>query len=273
MSDTDQTESFEQARAGVPNVSPEMSVIWKPLERLFRDGTPISALTVLAYNIGGSRLLPFSSFTKTQNDRLIFWPPIDADEPVRCLSGDRFSIHHVTLELSSGKTHFTSFEADSERIHEHRGWRLTCFEDGLRLWLICAFQIELLEKQVGALEQSIKMPETDRERRLNEFRSVLAQMRFEEINAPPLRGDCFVTAFYIVPESPSRPILIKPEHFPVRSFWNNWIDGWPDDDKLQIAQTMVNVGGLNLLALTASPLGSLKQPCFVGCANVRPGSM
>ena len=263
MPELDQTESFEEARAGLPDVSPDVSVPWKPLRRLFEDGNPIDPVTVLFYDMGDGRRLPFACIAKTGRDRLILWPPSNALEPGEFADGHTFAVHHATLELSNGETHFTRFDANSRRIHDDRVWKLASFADGLRLWLIGAFSLALLEKQVGALEQEIRMPKTDSKRREEEFRRYRAQMTHVDVNTPPLRGDCFVTVIHLLPNSASFRGPVTPAHFPMGSFWNDWIDGWPNGDKFQIVPTGINVGGVNLLLLTASPLGRVKGACFL----------
>ncbi len=272
MPDMDQTESFEEARAGLPDVSPNVSVFWKPLRRLFEDGSPIDSTTVLFYGVVNGRSLPFASIAKTKGNRLVLWPPSDALEPGEFADGSTFPIHHATLELSNGETHFTRFDADGQRIHEDRGWKLTGFAGGVELWLIGAFRVASLEKQVGALEQNVKMPNTDSKRREDEFRRYAAQMTRKQISTPPLRGDCYVTMIHLLPDSESFRGQVKPAHFPMGSFWNDWIDGWPDADNFQIVPTGINVGGVNLLLLTASPLGRLKGACFLGSVNSHSAS-
>ena len=56
MPDVSQTESFDEARARLPDVSPDVSVFWKPLRLLFQDGNPIDPVTVFFYDIGNGRL-------------------------------------------------------------------------------------------------------------------------------------------------------------------------------------------------------------------------
>lgn len=270
MPDVSQTESLDEARARPPDVSPNVSVSWKPLRLLFQDGNPIDPVTVLFYDIGNGRHLPYASIAKTRGDRLILWLPSDALQVGEFADGRTFPIHHATLELANGETHFTCFEADGQRFHEGRGWKLATLEDGLKLWLIGAFHLASLEKQVGAPEQNVKMPKTDAKRREDELRRYWAEMSRVTINTPPLRGDCFVTVIHLLPHSASFREPARPAHFPMGSFWNDWIDGWPDGDSFQIVPTGINVGGVNLLLLTASPPGRLKGACFLGGVDSYP---
>ncbi len=268
MPDMDQTESFEEARAGLPDVSPNVSVFWKPLRHLFEDGNPIDPVTVLFYDVGNGRHLPFAAVAKTRGNRLILWPPSDALQVGEFADGHSFPVHHVTLELPNGATHFTRFDANGQRIHDDRVWKLGSFEDGLKLWMIGAFHVAFLEKQVGALEQNVKIPEKKNpERRVREYERYAAEMTRRQINTPPLRGDCYVTVIHLLSDSASFRGPVKPAHFPMGSFWNDWIDGWPDGDSFQIVPTGINVGGVNLLLLTASPLGCLRGACFLGSVN------
>jgi hypothetical protein len=274
MPDMDQTESFEQARAGLPDISPDLSVYWKPLHRLFvpKDGTPLPPVTILLYDLGNENRLPFAAIAKTRKNRLILWPPSHAHKPHEFAEGDAFPIHHVTLELSNGKTHFTRFDPNSKRIQEGRGWKLAALKNGLKLWLIGAFQVAYLEKQIGVVGGKITMPKTDSKRREDEFRRYAEQMTSVAINTPPLRGDCLITVIHLLPDSTSFCGPIGPAHFPMGSFWNEWIEEWPDGDKFQAVSTPINVGGVNLLLLTAAPLGRLKSACFLGSVDSHSGA-
>jgi hypothetical protein len=89
-------------------------------------------------------------------------------------------------------------------------------------------------------------------------------MKCVDVSTPPLRGDCLATVIHLVPDSASIHGPVKPAHFPTGRFWDDWLDGWPEGDCFQVAPTGINVGGVNLLLLTASPLGRLKGACFLG---------
>lgn len=271
MPDADQAGSFQEARRGLPDVSADVSVFWKPLRRLIQDGNPVDPVTVLFYDMRDGKKMPFLSIAKTRGNRLIVWPPSDALEQGEFADGCAFAVDHATLELSSGETHFTRFDATGQRIHENRGWTLASSEDGLKLWLIGAFRVALLEQQIGALEQDVRMPLGDSKRRGNEFRRYAAQMTRVAVSTPPLRGDCLVTVIHVLPDLASFRGPVKPAHFPTGSFWRDWIDGWPDGDIFQIAATGINVGGVNLILLTASPLGRLRAGCFLGGVSSHPG--
>jgi hypothetical protein len=262
MPDVDQEQSFEIARAGLPDIEPQVSVVWKPLQRLFGDGNPIDPVTILYYDLREKGRLPFAAIGKTRGNRLILWPPSDARQPGEFASGEAFAMHHITLEFSSGETHFTKYATATNRVHKDRGWRLGPVEGGLSMWLIAAFQTALLQKQAGALEQNIKMPTTDSTRRVEEFKRYAAEMSHVDVKTPSVRGDCFVTVIHLMDSAFRGPI--EPNNFPMGPFWNDWIDGWPDGDKFEIVPTGINVGGINLVLLTASPRGRLKGACFIG---------
>lgn len=266
MNPMEQSETFEQARAGLPDVPPEMSVYWKPLYRLFDDGNPIDPVTILLYDLGAEKRLPFAALAKTRGNRLILWPPSDSREPHEFADGDAAPIHHVTLELSSGETHFTRFEQKSKRVHQDRGWRLADFDGGLKLWLIAAFQVGYLEKQVGVVGGTIRMPRTDSKRRESEFRRYAAELRSALVVTPAVRGDCLVTVFYQLAGADYQGPL-DGSHFPMGKFWDDWIADWPDGDKFQAATSVVTVGDVSLLLLTAAPLGQLRGACMLGSVD------
>ncbi len=271
MADIDQSETFEQARAELPDVSPHVSVFWKPLRCLLEEGKPIDPVTVLFYDLGDGKRLPFAAVAKTPGDRLILWPAWDASEPGESEDGQAFPIHHATLELANGRTHFTYFGAGGQRLHEDCGWELASFKGGLQLWLVSAFSVGLLEQQVGALEQKVRVPEiNDPKRREREFARYAAEMKSVDLQTPPLRGNCLVSVIHLMPDSAGFRGPIEPAHFPMGSFWNDWIDGWADGDSFQIAPTGVNVGGVNLIVLTAAPLGCLRASGFLGASSSHP---
>lgn len=222
---------------------------------------------MLFCDIGGGRRLPFAALARTKGNRLILWPPVNALEPVEFADGHTFPIHHATLELSNGETHFTCLDGNGQRIHDERRWKLAAVNGGLNLWLIGAYQVALLEKQVGVLEEKVKTPTADSKRREAEYRRYVAQMARVLVTTPPLRGDFIVSVVHLLPGDSSFRGPVKPTHFPMGSFWNTWVDGWPDGDNFQFASTGVNVGGVNLLLLTASPPGRLKSACFLGGAG------
>jgi hypothetical protein len=129
--------------------------------------------------------------------------------------------------------------------------------------MIGAFQVGYLEKQVGVVGGTIRMPKTDSKRREDEFRRYAAEMRSAVVVTPPLRGDCFVTCIYLLPSADYQGPLDR-SHFPMGKFWNDWIEDWPDGDRLQAAASIVTVGDVPLLLLTAAPLGRLRGACMLG---------
>lgn len=263
MGSANQSQTFEEARAGLLDICPFSSVIWKPLHRLLGDGNPIDPVTILYFDLGPKRRLPFAAISKTRGNRLVLWPPSDARQTGDFATGDRFAVHHITLELANGQTHFTRFDEASNREHVDRGWKLIPSSDGLSLWLIAAFKVDLLERQIGALEQNVKMPTSDSGRRVEEFKRYAATLSHFHAVTPALRGDSFIAVIHLMEGTTFRG-PIEPHHFPMGSFWNDWFEDWPDGDNFQIAPSGVNIGGVNLVVLTASPLGRLKGACFFG---------
>jgi hypothetical protein len=264
MSETHQNQSFEEARAGLPDASPHHSVIWKPLHRLLNEGNPVDPVTVLCFDMGDGRLLPFSSLGMTRGNRLVLWPPSDERKPGTFADGYELPIHHVTLELGNGQTHFTHFERTGSRVHENRGWRLPPGDAGLRMWLIGAVQIAQLEMQAGALEMGVNMPASDSERRIDEYKRYFAKMKLTPVNAPALEGDFLITVMYLIDGGLRRPI--EPADFPVGACWNEWVDGSANGEPFAVVRTDISVSGVSLLLLTAGPPGRLKGGCFLGGA-------
>jgi len=166
--------------------------------------------------MGDGKRLPFAAIGKTQGNRLILWPPSDACVPGEFADGDTFAVHHLTLEISNDKTHFTPINPTTKDDRANRGWKLAPSQAGLRLWLIGAFRIALLEKQAGALEVEVRMPSTDTNRRVEQFERYAAEIKLVDVKTPPLRGDCLVTAILLLTDSVLRG-PIEPAHFPSSS--------------------------------------------------------
>jgi hypothetical protein len=268
MSKIDQHQSFDDARAGLPDVSPDESVIWKPLHRLLAEGNPIDPVTVLCCEMGDGKRLPFATIAMTGGNRLLLWPPSDARSPGEFADGETFPIHHITLELSNSRTHFTRFEGTTARAHKSHGWKLWAANAGLKMWLISAVRLAQLDRQAGALEMGISMPPSDSQRRIEEYKRYFAEMKLTDVKAPRPRGDYLITAIYlptdVVPGAP-----IDPACFPVGSFWKEWIAGWPEGDAFEIIPTGINLSGVKLLLLSAAPPGRLKSNCYVASAACR----
>jgi hypothetical protein len=268
MSEIYQNQSFDDARAGLPDVSPNESVIWKPLHRLLEEGNPVDPVTVLCFDMGDGKRLPFATIAMTGGNRLVLWPPADAREPGKFADGEAFPVHHITLELSNKRTHFTRFKGTSGRAHKSRGWKLSPAKAGLRMWLISAVRVTQLEKQAGALEMGVRMPPSDSHRRIEEYKRYFAEMKLAEVKAPRLRGDYLVTVIYLLTDVALQG-PINSTHFPVGPFWKEWVEGWPERDTFEIIPTGINVSGVNLLLLTATPPGRLKDGCYLGSAVCR----
>lgn len=276
MNTTRQGETFEEARAGLPDISQELSVYWKPLYRLFDEGNPIDPVTILLYDLGPDRRLPFAALAKTRGNRLILWPPSHAHEAHEFAKGDAVPIHHVTLELSNGETHFTRFEpklehrSKSKRPKATHKWQLADFDDGLKLWMIGAFRSDYLEKQVGVVGGKIRAPKNDAKRREDEFRRYAEQLTVVPVATPLLRGDCYLTFIYLVPDARRFQGELDRSLLPIQAVWNDWIADWPDGDKFQALATQVTVGDVSLLIVTAAPLGRLKGVCMLGSVDRSP---
>ncbi len=253
---------MHESRPDGPVVSPEVSVIWKPLQRLFADGSPASSVAILYFDVGSGRRLPFAAITRTRRNRLVLWPPSDARRAWRFQDGSDFHVHHVTLELDNGTTHLTHFDASNNRVHRADGWRLLPSQGGSRLWLVGAFKLAVLEKQVGVVEQSVNMPVADSARRHREFERYASQLAHIDIRTPPVRGDCLIAAIHLLSSDPQRDQLDR-AHFPMAPFWNELIDDWPDGDKFPVGVTGVQLGEQRLLVQTVSPLGRLRGACFL----------
>lgn len=267
MPDVEENQSFEVARAGLPDISQEMSVYWKPLYRLFDDGNPIDPVTILLYDLGAERRLPFAALAKTRGNRLILWPPTHAQEAHEFAKGDAIPLHHVTLELSNGETHFTRFGANGERVHEDRGWKLADFGGCLKLWMIGAFRADYLKKQVGVVGGTTRMPKTDSKRREAEFIQYAQRLTSVPVATPRLRSDCYLTFIYLVPDGRQFHGELDRSLLPIQGVWNDWFADWPDGDKFQALATQIIVEDVNLLLLTAAPLGRLTSACILGGAS------
>lgn len=260
---TDDVRNDADPSAGLPELSPYVSVIWKPMHRLLGEGNPTDPTSILHFDLGGGRHLPFAAVSKTRRNRVVLWPPFDSRQQARSAAGVDFPIHHVTLELSNGQTHFTRFDPTERRVHENPGWQLSPETDGLRLWLVGVFHIPLLEQQYGALEQNVRMPTSDSARRVEESKRYYASLTMEHLKTPSPLGDYLIAVFYL-PSDPSFRGPVLPQHFPIGAFSADLITGWTVDDPIEYVASSVCVGGLKLIVLTAAPAGRFIEGCCLG---------
>ena len=96
MPDVSQTESFDEARARLPDVSPDVSVFWKPLRLLFQDGkTP---------NGAHFRSRPANRGSRTEPRRR--WPrSAPCAKPLTLIAGQQGDRFTLQVDFHDAKRH------------------------------------------------------------------------------------------------------------------------------------------------------------------------
>lgn len=255
-------------RANGCRVSPTVSVLWKPLARLlaYKDGSELPPTTQLFLDSDAGVALPFVAVQKTRRNRLILWPPTDASTPARLSDGTSFPIDHVTLELkddiSKARTHLTHFGANATREHSDREWALADCEGGSKGWLAIGVPIRILECQLGLVEENVRWPACDRERREREFERYRDQMTLATLKTPPIQGNYLFVVIHLLPDGASIS-SVTTRNFPLNGLRDS-IDEWsPTNSGIPVTKRTINIGGTTLAILTAGPPGRLRE-CLIG---------
>lgn len=254
---------FERERAGLPDMSPHLSVFWKPLRKLLELGNPVDPVTVVYLDFGSQGRYPVFSVAKTQGNRLILWPPSDTRVAVQPSRGDSYFVHHITLELRDGTSHFTSYDSDGAAVHHSRNWRLRPIGDGnASIWLLLAIQKSHLEAQAGALSVNTAFPTSDGPRREYEIKRFAQSMKHVPLVLPDLRGDSVALAVHVL-DSPPVDGTVDPRFFPMGPIWDHWYEDWLDGDRFQAGVSAADLGGKHLLVVATCPPGRLRAGCFI----------
>lgn len=178
----------------------ESSFWYRSMRMLFDNGMPLPPMTILACELPSSSKRLLGCITQTQEQRLIFWPPLPRDVPMLKADGKGAATDHVTLELANKKSHATWFNAKGERDHRRDGWVLDVRQDcALSLWFNLFVPFSVLMEQDHAMNVDVPMPSTDADRRVEKFKQYGSQCRVETIKLQhdQSSGDYLFSQFFL----------------------------------------------------------------------------
>lgn len=239
------------------------SFVLRSLRFLFEDGKSLPQMNTLWFPTGDGGQLPFGIVTCTDAGRLVFWPPLPTDIPMLSEDGEKGVTDHVTLELSNGQSHVTSFNGCGTRRHFRRGWGLHEIPgSGLAQWFTFLVPWHVVERQDLVLEVSVRSPTSDQERRLEEFRKYAAEGRQQLVSLPPERlGDYVYAVFYLC--TGDKLDLPRVQDTFLCNIDSN-VTGFSDGTFFSIFPTLIQVGPIRLLVAAATPPGKAKDEVAFG---------
>jgi hypothetical protein len=248
------------------NIGSDSSLWLRPLRQLFIDGKPVSKVVALMVSPIEPIKLPFGMLTQTERNRFIFWPILPSGVKMRC-DGEKVDVFdHITLEFPSEKIHTTTYDIDGLPIHNTRAWGTHSFSDSdLALWFILLVRVSILRQQDMAVQQCVKMPTTDKERRINEFVRYPKNISLLNVPLPPCKEECdyIYFSFYLAPDS----IKIDQSSFsnlPSGSAMDSEIEGWDDGNEFQVKVSHLTFDQRTICVATACPPGRLRSDVSVG---------
>ena len=240
------------------------SSVWiRPLRLLFQSGSPLSPIVYLTLELPG-QTVPIGAATETQRGRLIFWPALPGDGIMVTPNGQPALPDHVTLELSSGKCHLTSIDANGNRDHMSRQWSLYGAGNGeSQFWFHMIFKTEMLLSQQDSLDFWVQSPPSDLERRKAEIQRHAERARHIKLKAATIQGDYVWCALYISAGDNKKP-SVPEETLRFDAALNGLVNGWPEGNSAVMCPNGGQVGGSSLMILIGGPEGEAQQPVALG---------
>lgn len=240
----------------------ETCLFWRCARHVLK-GDPASDNVVVCVPGRQGRKFPLLIMTLTKAKRLICWPVL----PNRvCAPEEEDKLHltdHVTLELTSKRSHSTEFHPRGGKRHPRR-WKVCSFDDnGVSLWFGFAVRLSAIENQVLERHQWIRMPKSNNKetkRRSDEFKQFFEKLRFVDANVP---GDyeptpnAVVVLVYIVDgaEVKLSEDLLQPLNQWPDEFWERI----PEPRAFNVISTGLAVGGVQLGLLLGFPPYNLRE--------------
>lgn len=243
------------------------SSLWlRPLRQLFADGKPVGGVLGLMVSEAEDSRLPFGMVTKTESDRLVFWPVLPPGVTMNC--SDTLSVvDHVTLELPSEKIHLTGYDTNNQRVHVRRGWRMRRFTDcPLACWFTMLVRVAVLRKQERAVQRRLIAPTVpEKARREKLFLQYTHNFRISSIALPPHGADLDYIYFGIyVGPSTIRTDQLSPHILPVDASLQAQVEGWLPDDDLRATFSQASIGDHTIWVGITCPSGKLRSDVSIG---------
>ena len=241
------------------NIGHDSSLWLRPLRQLIKNGKPVGQTIVLTLSMSKQQKVPLGILTETKRNRLIFWPILP--QKVKIVFNDEEMVgvfDHITLEFPSEKIHVTAYNTNGEAIHNRQSWKTHRYANSpLALWFILLVRIPILCQQDMAVQRRIKIPTTDKERRLDEISRYIRKLSFKNIKLQVCnkKHDCICCILYLAPESFT--IGQFPHSvIPINSLASA-IQGWSEEDQFQTKISILKLDQRTICLATACPPGIL----------------
>lgn len=239
--------------------------LWfRPLRILFDEGKPPSSGTVVSIDAATDEMLSIGILSKTDKGRVIFWPLLPTKPTFETQFGGSEVIDHITLDPSL-KMHVTWYE-NGDSKHHSESWKAHEFSDaGLAIWFKLLIRWSLIDGQPRQHERELALPRTDEERRMREFECWTKSLSIAKLKAPPRNkhGDFLFCVFYVVADFAHTDHLTSDMVFCGGGI-DKIVDGWPDDEPVQIRPMKTAIGDTELVVATACPPGALIPDVVMG---------
>jgi hypothetical protein len=246
------------------NVGSDSSLLVRTYRQFLKDGKPVGPVLMLTVSLPSQPGLPLGTLSQTKKERLIFWPPLPQSRNMTCDGTPVEAIDHITLQFPSERVHVTAYGAKQEDKHESRAWRLGHLDDlGLALWFYLLVRIPVLREQDLAVQRQVKIPPSDKERRLNVFRQF--KLPLLDISLPPHgpEQDYIYLGFYLARDLAPADQLPANRILPAKSLTSQ-VEGGPTGNTFEITGRRFQFGKRIIAVTTACPSGRLLSDVTIG---------
>lgn len=243
----------------------ESSVWLRPLRQLFEEGKPIGQIIALTVSVSEKQKMPFGMLSWTENSRLIFWPILP--KGISIYSGTAIDVlDHITLEYPSEKIHVTGYDSNGKAIHETQGWKLYHLTDcELAVWFTLIIRTSILRDQDAALQRKVRMPASDKERRVNEFLNYTKNMKIANVSLPPqgIEGG-YIYCSLSIGSNCITTNQLPASVLPAGPHIDSQVDGWSEGTEYLIMPSRLTIDTRTVYISTACPPGKVLTDVSVG---------
>jgi len=170
------------------------------------------------------------------------------------------------MELPSEKMHITAYGATGKPIHFSRHWKSKALsKSDLRLWFLLMTRISTLRQQDLAVQRVVKMPTSDKERRLKEVARYVDNLLFVDVplaisaeESQYIYCGVYLISDFLTPEDVPSTLL------PCQDSLANQVEGWSAGSEFSVAVRQLKLGQQAICVAVACPSGTLRDDVFIG---------